>query len=706
MAQPTVFQNLDSAARAAQDIAALVARLDGSLDEANLAVLIAELLPNPRHRPTVAEQLQDRPDLLTGAGAHGSATVITLIEHLRERGVAGVVSPACPFCDRVVRLTRGRDGLRCCMTCWNAAHTKACDGCGKTATMDRRTSDGRSLCAACSSTEASLLERCHGCGRNALVSRRDDEAVLCSNCAKPPTAVCSVCGRNKPCYQAETDAPRCKHCTDKSRAQECHECGKPSVVSRRTASGQPLCKACGSTDTCTGCGRRRPIRTRTAETALCQNCYKNDPSSHSTCQRCGTTGFLYRIRLCEDCAWPDLVRTLLCGTEGTMRPELEPVRAALSAVAPATGVNWAARAAHQSLLRQLAQLTGPVTHDVIGKLAPAGAAERLRTMLIQHGALPVRDELLISAERSVRGRIARVENTDDRKILTSFATWHHLRRLRQAAERRPLTQEQVTYSINALTAAGNLLNWLRHRGRSLATCTQSDIDEWLLEHDAFSRARGFVTWTVRRGHAHGIDIPRARNELVREVFDDHDQRWALARRLLTDDAVALPERVAGLLVLLYAQRVAKITRLTTGHVTITSASVEILLGDCPITVPPELGTLIGRLTAERTGDAGVEAGDGIWLFPGARRGQPASPRTLLPSLAALGVPATIGRNTALMELAAEMPAAVISGLLGIHLQRATVWTQDAGNTRPGYAAELARRNGARRTPSDVSGAAR
>jgi hypothetical protein len=47
-----------------------------------------------------------------------------------------------------------------------------------------------------------------------------------------------------------------------------------------------------------------------------------------------------------------------------------------------------------------------------------------------------------------------------------------------------------------------------------------------------------------------------------------------------------------------------------------------------------------------------------------------------------------------MELAGEMPAAVISGLLGIHLQRATVWTQDAGNTRRGYAAEHARRNGA------------
>jgi hypothetical protein len=99
----------------------------------------------------------------------------------------------------------------------------------------------------------------------------------------------------------------------------------------------------------------------------------------------------------------------------------------------------------------------------------------------------------------------------------------------------------------------------------------------------------------------------------------------------------------------------------------------------------------------------TDAQDGIWLFSGARRGQPASPRTLLRSLTALGVPATISRNTALMELAGEMPAAVISRLLGIHLQRATAWTQDAGNTRPAYAGEIARRNGARHRLSDASG---
>jgi hypothetical protein len=116
------------------------------------------------------------------------------------------------------------------------------------------------------------------------------------------------------------------------------------------------------------------------------------------------------------------------------------------------------------------------------------------------------------------------------------------------------------------------------------------------------------------------------------------------------------------------------------------------LGGQPITVPPEFGDLIRSLIAERTGDRLADSShDDTWLFSGPRRGRPRSSRELLRTLAKLEVPATIGRNTALMELAGEMPAAVISGLLGLNLQRATTWTQDAGNTRPGYAAEVARR---------------
>ncbi|TQM05998.1 hypothetical protein FB558_6228 [Pseudonocardia kunmingensis] len=58
----------------------------------------------------------------------------------------------------------------------------------------------------------------------------------------------------------------------------------------------------------------------------------------------------------------------------------------------------------------------------------------------------------------------------------------------------------------------------------------------------------------------------------------------------------------------------------------------------------------------------------------------------------LGLGARAGRDTALMGLAARLPAAVLSQLLGTSISCATDWTVVAGNTRPGYAAEVARRH--------------
>jgi hypothetical protein len=667
-----------------------IAKLDAQADRAELAALISELIPQRRRRAQLAEQLDARPDLLIGAGAQGSPIVVKLVEELLARHIAGGVAPACPFCARTVTLSRGRDGLRCCKTCWAAAHAKPCARCGKVGKIDRRTPNGEGLCAACCRSERTLLEPCSRCGRRRIVARRDGGAVLCKGCCKPPPALCSVCGTRKPCLYAESEAPRCKNCSDKLRAEPCSDCGRDRVVSRRTDTGQPLCKECSTIDTCTHCLRRRPIRAHTEKGGLCQTCYKWDSTSHRACRGCGTEERLHHHGLCRACAWPDVLRKSLTPDSGTMRPELEPIVAALAATDPRTGLNLIARASKRKMLTALAEATGPVTHALLDTLTPSADAEHLRTVLIDHGALPTRDELLISAERSIARRILRVKNPEDRKVLRSFATWHRLRHLRANAERRPLTQDQVTYACNALTASAHLLNWLHARDKSLATCTQDDIDDWVT-HDTFSRARGFVSWAVRGGHAPSIEIPRFKNEPTRETFNDHDRRWSLARQLLTEDTGALADRVAGLLVLLYAQRVTKITRLTTDHVIRTGHGVEIQLGGQPIAVPSAFGDLICSLIAELPHNTTPGTISGAWLFPASRRRQPLSPKVLLRRLAGLGVPATLGRNSALIELAAEMPAAVISGLLGISVDRATRWTQDAGNTRPGYAAEVASR---------------
>ncbi len=64
---------------------------------------------------------------------------------------------------------------------------------------------------------------------------------------------------------------------------------------------------------------------------------------------------------------------------------------------------------------------------------------------------------------------------------------------------------------------------------------------------------------------------------------------------------------------------------------------------------------------------------------------------LMRRLNQLGIRARLSRTTALINLAAQLPATVLSDLLNLHTGTATAWNQVAGNTRSGCAAELSRR---------------
>ncbi|GAA0451627.1 hypothetical protein Aca07nite_56220 [Actinoplanes capillaceus] len=68
------------------------------------------------------------------------------------------------------------------------------------------------------------------------------------------------------------------------------------------------------------------------------------------------------------------------------------------------------------------------------------------------------------------------------RILRRFATWNVLPRLRSRAEARPLTPAGRRYAGEQIIQATALLGWLADRGRTLADCTQADIDVWHVEH--------------------------------------------------------------------------------------------------------------------------------------------------------------------------------------------------------------------------------
>ncbi len=73
----------------------------------------------------------------------------------------------------------------------------------------------------------------------------------------------------------------------------------------------------------------------------------------------------------------------------------------------------------------------------------------------------------------------------------------------------------------------------------------------------------FVRWAARQNLT-GLAFPVTRWQGPARALDDHARREA-ARRLLHDDTLNIRDRLAGLLVLLYAQKTAMIGRVTISH---------------------------------------------------------------------------------------------------------------------------------------------
>jgi hypothetical protein len=119
-------------------------------------------------------------------------------------------------------------------------------------------------------------------------------------------------------------------------------------------------------------------------------------------------------------------------------------------------------------------------------------------------------------------------------------------------------------------------------------------------------------------------------------------------------------------VLLYAQPVARIARLTTGHVHDADGIISLHIGADALQIPSPLADIAARLPERRPVGMAGDVSTNQWLFPGRQPERPIDPATLTRRLNTLGIHARSNRNTAMLQLAADLPAIVIADLLGIH----------------------------------------
>jgi hypothetical protein len=173
--------------------------------------------------------------------------------------------------------------------------------------------------------------------------------------------------------------------------------------------------------------------------------------------------------------------------------------------------------------------------------------------------------------------------------------------------------------------------------------------------------------------------------LPRLAADVHRFTGQANVHVLTDHTGPLRSRVAAAILLVCAQPVSRITRLTIDDILHDGDQVLLRLGDPPSPVPASVAELLLEYLGQRTNMRTATNRESRWLFSGRRAGEPLQPSTLSPLVQALGVPSIAGHVAAIRQHVLDMPAPIIPSALGYHHVTTTRLAAEAGTTWSNYA---------------------
>ena len=291
--------------------------------------------------------------------------------------------------------------------------------------------------------------------------------------------------------------------------------------------------------------------------------------------------------------------------------------------------------------------------------------------------------------------LAEVQQPEHRRLLHAYATWRVLRRLRRRAARN-----------SSRTDPDRLLPHPAARRHPVPRLARPDAaSRWPNAANAMSTpgspkgpagypVRDFLGWAAEHHHCPAMLVPALGR--TTGAATEADERWALVARLLHDDTLELTDRVAGAFLLCYGQQLSRIAVMTTE---------QVHRHDDPDVVSLRFGAHDHDRPAAAVGPA--HRTDRCRPQPPPRcrlaRHQPMAvpraptrtahhrlpPRRTPPSCSA-SEPSPARRAT-LLQLAAEVPAAVLAELLHLTPATATRWTRDAAGDWSRYAADLASR---------------
>ena len=488
--------------------------------------------------------------------------------------------------------------------------------------------------------------------------------------------------------------------TQPVKKRTCARCGHHGYPAASFPEGH-LCWRCLTTalavaGTCPGCGAAGRVLPGLREgVRICRDCA--GITRDFSCLRCGTeTGMAPATRrslrrLCDPCAVTWTVARLLDDGSGAIATPLKPLAEALAAApSPAAVLEWLDQPHIRDLLMALAAGKLALTHEALDGWPRPRAVFYLRDLLVSCGALPAVDKQLHEFEAWLDRRLENLAGHPHLRLLRQFGLWHQLPGMRSRAAGGPLRTTAAQYARSRFIQAQAFLTWTDALGVQPSALTQAHIDAYYAGHASHQRegVRAFLVWAAGHGHIPGhLDIPRQQPYAGQVITQQ--RRLDLLRRFATDEAIPVRPRAAACLMLLYAQPLSRILRLSAADLSRgDDGQTWLRLGDPPSPVPAPFGTLLHQLAATRHDHVPANYGSD-WLFPGRHAGQPAAYRPMAAQLREHGLPLRTARISALRQLVLQVPAPVIAGALGFHHTTTTrqhvkaggPWSQYAGGDR-------------------------
>ncbi|WP_292681120.1 hypothetical protein [Microbacterium sp. SCN 69-37] len=363
------------------------------------------------------------------------------------------------------------------------------------------------------------------------------------------------------------------------------------------------------------------------------------------------------------------------------------ITALVDAERPESLITYTRGAKARDLLTRIGSRELDLTHAAFDALPSSTAAEHLRALLTHHGVLPNRGSDPVAAFKTwLAGRLSTLPDDGTRSSIEQFATWRHLRRIREREHDDSRNLTTVTHAAKQeITEAGKFLTWLRDaHDVGPNGIQQAHVDEYL--------STGTTTRRHIRNYLHWLDPSPTRR--FRKIDAPHrvanstpivtqEQRLQMVRNCLELDQVVLSTRIAGLILLLWAQPLNRIVMLRRRDLSPRVDGLYLTFGTVPSIVPPELADTFGDYFAhpsnQQTGNTGTD-----WLFPGTRAGRHLHENTLGERLKVLGIDAQRARNATLQDLVRQVDARSLIDLLGYSGTIITLHAARAGTPMADY----------------------